>query len=495
MITQTFSQMVPTTTLSIIQRDNTYDISTIIPNLNSSITTTSDTVSLPSSPGIRLSTLSNEPKAVSGKIIGLSIGLPIGIFCLGLILFLLYFYFIKNSILISNPPVSPSDSIKRSGNKWFSNMFNIEKYNYNNNYNNDLEKNTKENILWPSDNAIESRIQYNIGTNQKKEGYSHILTPKYAYTHTPNYEKNDVSKYLYSNPPNIRPIGYLNLNDTAKVNIKEENEATYEKNPYYKEKTLDRKWEYNSPLSKWFLRSSLYLKENNMTTTSLNDLASRLTPTVQLKHLNILNRVNKNYSNDLTAFESERSPILDKTNQISENLATNKSHGSLVQSLLLPSPQDSNILNESRISNRRSFIYDSIGPQVLNNDRDYKEPDVTILADVPLKKKSKRNHGIKAVDYEKALPLTPHSLMRKNKKIESGKIYEVIECYSPRLTDEIAIVPGEYVRVLVTHNDGWCLVEKCTMDGTCKSLLHDIKDRKYLNDDRGIIPGECLIKK
>ena len=40
------------------------------------------------------------------------------------------------------------------------------------------------------------------------------------------------------------------------------------------------------------------------------------------------------------------------------------------------------------------------------------------------------------------------------------------------------------------------LIEKCTEDGTTKSLLKnkniDIADKLYLNDDRGIVPGKCL---
>ncbi|CAL9736401.1 nuclear fusion protein Fus1p [Monosporozyma servazzii] len=495
MITQTLPHGVLTTNIPIIKDIHFRKVSNAISHQNLNRTSTSDIVSLHTSSGIRLSNLSNEPKSVSGKIIGLSIGLPIGIFCFGLMLFLIYFYFIKNSILVSNPPISPSDSIKSSGNNWFRNWFNIEGINYNNS---DLEKNTRENVLWPSDNAIESKIQYNIGAKQNKKRYSHVLTPKYAYTQTPKYATNDVNELLYTPHIKIHSMGHSTLDDFDKV--KDNNETTYEKYRY--NKGDDTKWEYNSPLSKWFLRSSVYLKDKNMTTTSLNDLASKLTPTVHLKHLKILNRVNKSYSNDGTSYESERSPILEKPpHYISDGISGNQSHESIVESLLLPLPQTSHNLNESKIQNRRSFIYDSIGPQILN-DSEGSKPDVTVLS-LPNQKKLNKSDDINASTYEKKLPLTPHSEMEKRQAIEddrvsSGKIYQVAQPYSPHLTDEISITPGEYVRILVTHNDGWCLVEKCTMDGTSKSLLgsnHNITDKKYLNEERGIIPSECLIVK
>lgn len=499
MITQALPQSILTTNLPITRSIRVKKVTDVISRQDLNITSTSTILSLHTSPGIRLSNLSNEPKTVSGKIIGLSIGLPIGIFCFGLILFLIYFYFIKNSILISNPPISPSESLQSSGNNWFRKWFNFESSNYNNN---DIEKNTRENILWPSDNAIESKIQYNIGAKQNRKSYSHVLTPKYAYTQTPKYETNDVNELLYTPQINIHPIGYSMSNDLDKVT--DINEITYEKYRY--DKRDGKKWEYNSPLSKWFLRSSVYLKDRNITTTSLNELASKLTPTVQLKHLKILNRVNKGYSNDGTSYESERSPILEKPHHyISDGMANNQSHGSIVESLLLPLPQSSKELNTSKIQNRRSFIYDSIGPQVLDA-LDRSQSEVTILP-VPTQKRLNKSQKISASAYNKELPLTPHTEVKTGQEIEddheedkvtSGKIYQVVQPYSPRLTDEIHVTPGEYVRILVTHTDGWCLVEKCNMDGASKSLIdanYNIKDKKYLNDDRGIIPSECLVVK
>lgn len=496
---QTLTTQLTTTMLSKTDniRINNVNLSSVINSTSKSRTTLSESTS-----GIRLSSLSNEPKAVSGKVIGLSIGLPVGIFCLGIGLFLIYFYFIKNSILISNPPISPSDSVITKKNNWFSNLFNIDGYGHSHN---DIERNCKESIIWPSDNAIESKIQYNIGTRSRNNRtHHHVLTPKYAYTQPSKNETDNIDTYLYSKPPNIYPIG---TSLSSPSNIKSEIINKDGRVPQYN-KDADRKWEYTSPLSKWFLRSSLYLKDNAMnTTTSLNDIASRLTPTVQLKHLNILNRVNKNYTNDPSIYEDERSPILPKPYHEESGInEEDDSHDSIVRSLLLPtSSHHSNTSGEGRIQNRHSFIYDSIGAQVLEDNHPKERDDISILS-VPEKKRSKKKkkHMLDAINYEKELPLTPHSALKKDNRdnkekeddiIKVGRVCQVRIPYSPRLTDEIGLEIGEYVRVLVTHNDGWCLVEKCTMDGTSKSLIYSglpTKDKKYLNDDRGIIPGECL---
>ena len=58
------------------------------------VSSTKQISALTSTSRIKLTALSDEPKEMSGKIIGLSIGLPIGIFCFGLMIFLIYFYFI-----------------------------------------------------------------------------------------------------------------------------------------------------------------------------------------------------------------------------------------------------------------------------------------------------------------------------------------------------------------------------------------------------------------
>ena len=70
-----------------------------------SLSSTTEQSAFTSTSRIKLTDLTNEPKVISGKIIGLSVGLPIGIFCFGLLIFLIYFYFIKNYILLSVQPV------------------------------------------------------------------------------------------------------------------------------------------------------------------------------------------------------------------------------------------------------------------------------------------------------------------------------------------------------------------------------------------------------
>ena len=69
----------------------------------------------------------------------------------------------------------------------------------------------------------------------------------------------------------------------------------------------------------------------------------------------------------------------------------------------------------------------------------------------------------------KPLPLTPNSKYNGEASVQLGKTYTVIQDYEPRLTDEIRISLGEKVKILATHTDGWCLVEKCN---TQKGSIH-----------------------
>lgn len=90
----------------------------------------------------------------------------------------------------------------------------------------------------------------------------------------------------------------------------------------------------------------------------------------------------------------------------------------------------------------------------------------------------------------KPLPLTPTTKSNEDPSIQLGRTYTVIQDYEPRLTDEISISLGEKVKILATHTDGWCLVEKCTPRN---GRVHvSIDDKRYLNEDRGIVPGDCL---
>ncbi|CAI7170900.1 CPS_collapsed_G0005960.mRNA.1.CDS.1 [Saccharomyces cerevisiae] len=83
---------------------------------STSVTTvTTIATSIRSTPSnLLFSNVAAQPKSSSASTIGLSIGLPIGIFCFGLLILLCYFYLKRNSVSISNPPMSATIPRKRN---------------------------------------------------------------------------------------------------------------------------------------------------------------------------------------------------------------------------------------------------------------------------------------------------------------------------------------------------------------------------------------------
>lgn len=76
--------------------------------------------------------------------------------------------------------------------------------------------------------------------------------------------------------------------------------------------------------------------------------------------------------------------------------------------------------------------------------------------------------------------------------LRSDVIYRVVENFTPTLDGEIELIKGEFVRVKVSHTDGWCIVEKCNADGTINTSL-GLHEPNYLNMYRGIAPGKTLV--
>ena len=95
---------------------------------STSVTTvTTIATSIRSTPSnLLFSNVAAQPKSSSASTIGLSIGLPIGIFCFGLLILLCYFYLKRNSVSISNPPMSatiPREEEYCRRTNWFSRYF------------------------------------------------------------------------------------------------------------------------------------------------------------------------------------------------------------------------------------------------------------------------------------------------------------------------------------------------------------------------------------
>ncbi|CCK69170.1 Fus1p KNAG_0C00560 [Huiozyma naganishii CBS 8797] len=444
-------------------------------------TTVSNTVdhTLSAKPNLAFSELSNVTKTGSARTIGLSIGLPIGIFCFSLLVFLIYFYFFKNPILSSNRPVSPDFFHKEKKEERIPlyNPFNQPKGGGPSHDEIKNEKFAAGQFGGLEKDACNYSIKYNISRPIKE----HILTPKVAL-HPSSKELNDIDKYLYEQPPNIYRV------DSKLPPLDHSREIT-NVGKHQKDASDDR-WKYNSPLSKWFLRGSTYFKDKNISGLSLADSVTNLTPTLHLKQLNILRKNKEGYAAEANVLNvDETSPILttkhpNYTDTLEKGSTPTEAHVSIVKSPIIE--------RQRRVP---SLIYGEVSPQFLD---EFEDNNPVSLEHAPAKvhRKKKSTERFKQKLQEKKLPQLPAT--DEKPQLQIGHVYQVANDYAPHLTDEIWVQKGEFVRILVVHNDGWCLVEKCARDGTSKSVLDLMssdggsKNRKYLNDDRGIVPADCL---
>lgn len=415
----------------------------------------------------------SSARSTSGLTIGLAIGLPVGLFCLGLFVFLFYFYW-RGTIIESN--ATKNDQEKG----WLPNLiYGSRDWDDNSSY-----LNAKR---LPS---VSSKIQYKISRPAGAPVPQHILTPKAPLCRDSHQDplavNDDVDTFLYSRPPNIYHIdskmpstNNLANGSDASLGQRSLSSAGGAANALRKP---SRKWNYQSPLSRWFLRSSTYLQDGLAIPMSIK------TPTVQLKQLKILSRINKEYANSCQFLDDEKSPILDRRDDASHDLDS------------LPSGMD-------LAQKPTSVLYGTIDPQTFEvKDGVGVGEDSLQLGPVPSniekgakarkqRRQSRLRLYLQQISDVKPLPVVPKGRSPSQGRFQIGRVYSVAQGYKARLTDEICIETGEFVKMLATHTDGWCLVEKCTEDGNTKSIgdgRRDINDKSYLNDDRGIVPGDCL---
>ncbi|CCF57695.1 hypothetical protein KAFR_0D00480 [Kazachstania africana CBS 2517] len=422
--------------------------------------------------GLTLSTyVATEAKSNSSTTVALSIGIPVGVFCLAFVLFLGYFYYKKNVMINTGGPLSPTYSRNNQPGNWLTQLLYGKRQTY------DVASRGLNEKVWPLSNTMSSKIQYKIS----KPMPQHIQTPQKSFStnRVSHDETNIIDKLLYSKPPNLYHIdsklpSSLNLGrDASKIQ------------PQTMEVDPEKGWTYDSPLSKWFLRGSTYFKDQ---TTSLSVATSKFTPIFPLKRLKIISRVNKEDSNSEI---NEKSPIL-----------SNSDHSLIVTPLSYEEKASANF-----VQSPNSAIYGTIWSQTLQQhdphiEAEHEKNNKSTLESQPKKKRRARRNNrlvkhLEDISGSKPLPLTPGSKQRNLlDNLVEGTVYTVIEGYKPRLTDEIRIERGEFVKILATHTDGWCLVEKCTQDGSTRSLIsthnNEIRNKNYINDDRGIVPGDCL---
>ncbi|SMN20127.1 similar to Saccharomyces cerevisiae YCL027W FUS1 Membrane protein localized to the shmoo tip, required for cell fusion [Maudiozyma saulgeensis] len=423
---------------------------------------------------LNLPTFSSTSKASSNTTIGISVGVPVGIFVFSLLVCLFYVYIKRERLHGSNKTVSPQyrDDSSTGSPNFLSMCFGAERNNQSG-----LNQNSFREKPWLfENNNFSSKIHYDIPGvyHNGSDIVPHVLTPAKASTVSDRY-KRQKKKYIIPFNKIENPI----ILNSTKPQILEVNDGT--KQP---RASVSNHWKYKSPLSKWFLNSSSDLMNEGHT------------PNARVKRLHILSRVDKGYADDVAETNiDEKSPMLQVQDQTYKKLVGSES--------IDISPESDISLTEHH---RASVIYDEMkNPPTTSTAAVVENMALYSTSTVDLNgRKKRRDSRFKQCGNDTVMDLVSNNeepmqeeTFELKSQILTGGICIVSKNYSPRLTDEIQINKDEYVRILATHTDTWCLVEKCQRDGTSvpgdKLLMNnDITNLHYLNKNRGIVPGDCL---
>lgn len=492
---------------------------------SSALSTSSTSSATPSSSGIALNKVSDN-NSMSGSIIGLSIGLPVGVFCLGVLIIVSFFYYKKSS----TPPCEDEkvyqregqsqDPHKRAGARsWLLSKV----YGNQLSETHDLEKTQRIGAhgydgYSDGDSGDEgARIQYSIEKTVSNPFTHHVLTPqKAAFPPKCSVDTDDVDTFLYANPPGLCHIGSEMPSSTSSKPAGQNGAKSPKATNRGSRLLHNGKWTYESPLSRWFLTRSTYVQDQVMPASK--------SPTVKLKRLHILSRVNKQTTAKDHEYK-ESSPILSRPfsplsaadgssapepwpqgrnlDPMSHRDASLE-YGSMLSPTTDLAPTALESANPSSWNPySKTFVPEDarIKPHVLDKHACAKPPK---LADAPTRA---RKHGAHRKHVEQSTGQTSthrntglrssiHEA-RKSNAHELAEVYAVVKDYEPRLMDEIRLEQGEYVKTLARHTDGWCLVEKCSLNGQThlrsdRMRQADIDGPGYLNEHRGIVPGACL---
>ncbi|CCH58305.1 hypothetical protein TBLA_0A05120 [Henningerozyma blattae CBS 6284] len=462
---------------------------------SNSITTSTSSASMifnqTASPSAAFEQVSGKPNSGNSGIVGLAIGLPIGIFCICLILVMLYFYFKKSHAQKMSQFYSPrniNNNSQTPHSNWISEFL----------YGNNTPLYSSKGLYpmtgkdWAPHEGVSAKIKYHISQPVIPE--EHIQSPRDIISKEKNKE---INQNMYLN----------NTSHISKKFIRTPRTITGQYLPSELPLELEKTEEsLDMTMARWFQNGTTYIKNYSFALpTALK------TPTIQLKKMNFLNNIEKGFVDlEKDQYYDERSPILSEAD-------TN-----------IPSKYDSLFKNDNISSlevstKHESITYGTIKEQVLEiatpkNAKMGHLIDTNIIDVKNIPKKKKKSKRRKKYLESKPLPLTPNSKLIKDNndnnnnsefkeikksivgtdEFKPGAVCRVVEEYSPILKEEIHLYVGEFVKILTTHTDGWCIVEKCHFDGSTKTLINfektDISGMDYLNEDRGIVPGKVLRK-
>lgn len=414
-------------------------------------------------------TFTPTSKSSSNTTIGISVGIPVGIFVIALLICLFYVYIKREKLNNSNRSFSTNGKYSGSNTAGFlTKCFGGEHKDYC-----DLEQNSFKEKPWLfENNQFLTNVRYEIpgAKAPKNELIPHVLTPAKATTLHESRKFHQKSNYFIplNNFDTSKSFG------STKPHVLEINDDCNDSN--LPSKRFSQTWKYKSPLSKWFLNSSSDLINKGQKSRA------------QIKSSKILLKVDKNFVHDgiMESSIDDSSPIIQVHNQSYRKLTGENSVCGSHQSIADKQHHISVIYDDLKsISTLPRNIYpispvDANGRKFRRDSRFQKCGNDTVMDLVTPKEESQVQNDLKVLNG-----------------ITTGSICKVIKNYSPRLTDEIQINLDEYVQVLATHTDTWCLVEKCERNGTNfpnvdLTASNDISHIHYLNKNRGIVPGDCL---
>ncbi|SCU95180.1 LAMI_0F01376g1_1 [Lachancea mirantina] len=491
----------------------------------------SSDAALPTSSGTALLQSIAANDGASNNTLELSIGLPVGILCLGLatiVAFLVYnSYSVRRRIDADEEKLGRREpALSQKFMDWYRKVTG--------------DDSQPDTVVRTFEGGHEAEIRYKIQKIEATNTAPHVLTPKKSF-HAPQrtLSSQRIDTLLYSKPPGICHIGSeLPSKNASKSGI----DCSESSDIAERRKSL---WNYESPLSRWFLTKSTYLQDQV--------IPALKTPTVKLKQLNILTRVNQSRIQSLTLdvesstsekqseaeddLQSEMLPRLDPLVFRDSSLKYQK--GTSQSEVTKPfrneiAPSWTNKGDYNPYSKTRTTTH-AIQPQILNSDSDANQslflpikldraPSKTHMDEslgpkpALTNQKNRLKKGLDRARAQKPLPLAPTlkgkpagisvrsemngpSTLNTSSGNDSNVQHPILEVgkeYKPNLMDEIYVRAGEYVRVLARHTDGWCLVEKCSRNGTPVLRKNgppdydDIDNEHYLNENRGIVPGICL---
>lgn len=249
---------------------------------------------------------------------------------------------------------------------------------------------------------------------------------------------------------------------------------------------VDSKWNLNTPLSKWFAKQST-VSSRPSSSGSLS--TAPFSPIVVLKEFK-LNRSKRSEIN-------ERSPILPSFPEptyfsqsyhlMQKSVSSNESN---VSKQVVPA----DLIRKTNVPRIDPVPIDMEKKKGKHHASSEPKSSKAKQHDKPLPEKpysqslmstaKTQLEGLEQRVYERMIPTTPVADLSRYK---NDNIYRVITTYKKNLADELTITEGEYIKILASHTDGWCLAEKVDKHGSVLAM-----GEGYLNDGRGLLPELCL---